>query len=85
MFEISFIIYRIKPLRILSLFSAIGYNFIYILFSCDWIYQTFFSDKSKLDNDQGIAEILFNMMIIYNIIINAPIVPMNFFIILKEV
>lgn len=84
MFEMAFIIRWIKPFRLLSLISAFMYNFIYIFFTCDWIYQTFFSDKTQYDNDHGIIDIFFNMFIIYNIIINAPIVPMNALIMLKE-
>lgn len=46
MFEMAFIIRWIKPFRLLSLLSAVLYNFLYILFTCDWIYQVFYSDKT---------------------------------------
>ena len=46
MFEMAFIIRWIKPFRLLSLVSALLYNFFYILFTCDWFYQVFYSDKT---------------------------------------
>lgn len=51
----------------------------------DWIYQIFFSDKSGLDSSSGAVDIIFSMLISYNLIIHFPIVPMNIAIIFKEI
>ena len=85
MFEVPFIMKYTKFFRFCSLTSAIGYNLIYFLMTVDWIYQIFYSDKSGLDSSTGAVDIIFSMIISYNLIIHFPIVPMNIAIIFKEI
>ena len=85
MFEIPFIMKRMKFFRFCSFMSAIGYNLVYFSMLGDWFYQVFYSDKSQLDSSSGAIDIIFNMIITYNLIIHFPIVPMNIAIMFKEI
>ena len=85
MFEITFIIRWIKPLRIFSVLSAVLYNCFYLFTLANWIWELYFADKSYLDSATGPVDILFSMLVVYNLILHFPIVPMNVAIILKEI
>ena len=85
MFEMAFIIRWIKPLRVISVVSAFLYNVFYIFSLGNWLWEIFFADKSYLDDASGAIDIIWNMMIVYNLIVHFPIVPMNVALILKEV
>jgi hypothetical protein len=85
MFEMAFIIRWIKPLRVISVTSAFLYNVFYFFSLGNWIWEIFFADKSYLDDASGAIDIIWNMMIVYNLIVHFPIVPMNIAIIVKEV
>ena len=85
MFEMTIIIRWIKPLRVISLLSAILYNLFYFFTFGNWIWELYFADKSYLDTNSGPIDLLINMLVFYNLILHFPIVPMNLAIILKEI
>ena len=85
MFEMAFIIRWIKPLRVLSVTSAFLYNVFYFFSLGNWLWELYFSDKSYLDDSSGPIDIIWNMMVVYNLIVHFPIVPMNLAIIVKEI
>ena len=85
MFEMTMIIRWIKPLRVISVLSAFLYNLFYIFSFANWVWELYFADKSYLDSTSGPIDILFNMIVVYNLVLHFPIVPMNLAIILKEI
>ena len=85
MFEMAFIIRWIKPLRVISVTSAFLYNVFYFFSLGNWIWEIFFADKSYLDDASGAIDVIWNMMIVYNLIVHFPIVPMNIAMIVKEI
>ena len=85
MFEMAFIIRWIKPLRVISVVSAFLYNVFYLFSLGNWLWEIFFADKTYLDDASGAIDIIWNMMVVYNLIVHFPIVPMNVALILKEV
>lgn len=74
----------LKPFRVLSLLSAIAYTFIYFICLLDWLYQLLLEDKNDFEND-GVFDMLLSMLIFYNLLEHLPIIPINLFIIYKEI
>ena len=85
MFEMAFIIRWIKPLRVISVTSAFLYNVFYLFTFVNWIWELSYADKSYLDDASGPIDVIWNMMIVYNLVVHFPIVPMNVAMIIKEI
>lgn len=80
-FEIPFYMRMFKVGRYFGCFNAALYNIIYFAMSFEWASMLYISDDSKAST----ADIFINMMLGYNIVMHAPIVPLNVFIIAKEI
>lgn len=80
-FEIPFYMRMFKIGRYFGCFNAALYNTIYLLILADWIYMLYGIDETKA----GAADMFINMMLGYNIVMHFPIVPLNAFIIVKEI
>jgi len=86
MFEIPAVLTFIKPFRILSLFSAIVYNIMFIGSIADFFYIGQAEDKSDFEDEgQFFGDVMMSLFIFYNLIENFPIVIINCGIMLKEV
>lgn len=85
MFELPTIIRYIKPLRVISVLSALFYNIFFFGSLINWLYEIYFADKSYLDSTSGPIDLIINMLVVYNIVLHFPIVPMNLAIIFKEI
>ena len=85
MFELPTIIRYIKPLRVISVLSALSYNIFFIASLINWLWEIYFADKSYLDDASGPIDMIINMLIVYNLVLHFPIVPMNAAIIFKEI
>jgi len=73
-------------IRILSAFWAVAYNLGYLILLFGWLSETF---MLPLDQDDpfanvGFADVVFNMMMVYNSVLHAPIYVLNVGIIWKE-
>jgi len=82
-FEVPFILKMIKPLRVLSFFSAVVYTMFYYATLFEWVWQLMFENKNDFETS-GYFGLFINMVLIYNIIFHAPVIPINMFIIVKE-
>jgi len=84
MFEVPWILKYIKPVRTLSLASAVIYNILFLGSVADFFYTALAEKKEDLE-DGGEIDMLLCLMIFYNLIENFPIVFINLGIIAKEV
>lgn len=83
LFEVPWILKYIKPLRTLSLASAIIYNTLFLGSVADFFYIALAEKKEDLE-DGGEIDMLLCLFIFYNLIENFPIVFINLGIMLKE-
>lgn len=83
MFEVPWILKYIKPLRTLSLASAVIYNTLFLGSVADFFYTALAEKKEDLE-DGGEIDMLLCLFIFYNLIENFPIVFINLGIIAKE-
>ena len=84
-FEIGSIIRFIKPLRVLNLFFAFLYNLVFVASALDLIFGLYYEDKSDFDDsEQGPVQLFLYMFVSYNLIFHVGIVPINYFIMVKE-
>jgi hypothetical protein len=84
MSEGPWILKYIKPVRPLSLASAVIYNILFLGSVADFFYTALAEKKEDLE-DGGEIDMLLCLMIFYNLIENFPIVFINLGIIAKEV
>jgi hypothetical protein len=80
-FEIPFYMRMFKIGRYFGCFNAAVYNVIYFGLTFGWISELYIQDDSKASS----ADMFINMMLGYNIVMHAPIIPLNVFIIVKEI
>lgn len=81
-FELPVWLRAFRVTRILSFFTAIIYNTLYLLSAFEWwdmIYAV--ADKSNYD----FVTVMINMLLGYNLVLHISVVPVNFAIILKEI
>lgn len=81
-FELPIWLVSFRVFRFWSFVFAVTYNFIFIAMGMEWwdmLYIT--SDKTKYD----FVDIFINMCLGYNIVLHFSILPINFFIIGKEI
>jgi hypothetical protein len=82
LFEIPIWLRAFRVTRLLSFFSAIVYNIVYIISALEWYDQIYLvTDKSAYD----FGMIMVNMLLGYNLILHCSIIPINFAIIVKEI
>lgn len=82
LFEIPIWLRAFRVTRLLSFFSAIFYNIVYIISALEWYDQIYLvTDKSAYD----FGMIMVNMLLGYNLILHWSIIPINFAIIVKEI
>ena len=85
MFEIPALLKFIKPLRVLSLTSAIIYNIMFIGSIADFFYIAQAEDKNDFEDEgQFFGDVFMSLFIFYNLVENFPIVFINGGIMLKE-
>lgn len=85
MFEIPMLLRLIKPFRVLSLFSAIFYNLLFIGSIADFFYIAEAEDKNNFEDEgQFFGDVFMSLFIFYNLVENFPIVIINSGIMLKE-
>ena len=80
-FELPIYLRAFRFTRLVSFFTAIGYNFLYLLSLFEWwgiIYE--YSDKTSFE----VPLIFIYMMLGYNAVLHITIIPVNLMIILKE-
>jgi len=82
-FEVPFVMKMIKPFRVISFMSAVVYTAFFYGTAFEWVYQLLAEDKNDFETS-GYFGLFINMVLIYNIIFHAPVIPINIFIILKE-
>lgn len=82
LFEIPIWLRAFRVTRLLSFFSAIIYNIVFIISALEWYDQIYLvTDKSAYD----FGMIMVNMLLGYNLILHCSIIPINFAIIVKEI
>lgn len=85
MFEIPALLKFIKPLRVLSLLSAIVYNVMFIASIADFFFILEAEDKNDFEDEgQAFGDLFLSLFIFYNLIENFPILFINCGILLKE-
>jgi len=82
-FEVPFIMKILKPIRVFSFLSALVYSAFYYGTLFEWVWQLIFENKNDFETS-GYMGLFINMVLIYNIIFHAPVIPINMFIIIKE-
>jgi hypothetical protein len=80
-FEIPFYMRMFKIGRYFGCFNAAVYNLIYFGIAFTWMSELYIDDDSKA----SAADMFINMMLSYNIVMHAPIIPLNAFILVKEI
>ena len=86
MFEIPLVLRFMKPFRVISFFSAISYNIMFLGSVADFFYITKAEDKNDFEDEgQFEGDALMALFIFYNLVENFPIIIINSGIILKEV
>lgn len=84
MFEVPMVLRVIKPFRVLSLFSAVAYNILFLGSVLDFFYLADVEEKDLLE-DQGIGDMFMSLVIFFNIVENFPTLFINCGIMLKEI
>ena len=86
-FEIGGIISNqyVKVIRILNAFSAALYNILFAAEFVSFIYGLVFEDKGDFEGEDGPVEIFEYMFLAYNMIFHFPVVPINHWIVFKEI
>ena len=80
-FEIPTWLKHMKAIRFLSMVSASTYNILFLLGVLKWVSMIWWEDNSNAN----IMTLLVNMNIGYNLIVHCSIVPINTFVVLKEI
>jgi len=83
-FEIQSIIKEFKGLRLLNLLSAAAYNLFFFVTCADLLFGLYYEDKGDFGEEGGPVYVFIYMVIAYNIIFHAGIVPVNGLIMYKE-
>ena len=83
-FEFGVYLRHFYLIRWTSLFLAIVYNIVYLSVLVSWLIETYALPSDKVD-EIGTLDILLDMFFLYNTILHASIIPLNFGIIFKEI
>ena len=81
-FELPIWLVTFRVFRFWSFIFAVTYNFVFTMMALEWwdmLYIT--ADKTKYD----FVDIFINMVLGYNMVLHFTIIPINFFIIIKEI
>ena len=81
-FELPIWLVTFRMFRFWSFFGAIVYNLVFLGMALEWWDMLYIvGDKTKYD----FLDIFINMFLGYNIVLHFTIIPVNMFIILKEI
>jgi len=83
-FEIPWYLSELRLLRVFSLVAAWTYMLYYLFVTLDWVYMLWFEPQSTYE-DYDLPSVLYNMFLAYNIVFNLHLIPVNFFIMIKEI
>lgn len=85
MFEAQFLLKYVRPLRVMGLFSAMVYNFLYLGLSSDFFYLFKAEDKRNFDGPAGFGDMVYGLFLAYSLLDCLPNLMINFVIIIKEI
>ena len=82
--EYPFFMRSFRLFRFFSLLFAIYYNMIFGGIFLEWYRELYLEDEQSYEQ-YDVVDVLFNMFLVYNVILHFPVVFVNGFIIMKEV
>lgn len=82
--EYPFFMRTFRLFRFFGLLGAIYYNLIFFGIGLEWYRELYLEDEDTY-RQYDVVDVLFNMFLVYNVILHFPVVIVNSFIITKEV
>ena len=82
--EYPFFMREFRLFRFFSLLFAIYYNLIFGGIFLEWYRELYMEDEQSYES-YDVVDVIFNMFLVYNVILHFPVVFVNCFIIFKEV
>lgn len=81
--EYPFFMRTFRMFRFFGLLGALYYNLLFLGIGIEWYRELYLEDEATYESYE-VGDVLFNMFLIYNVILHFPVVFVNGFIITKE-
>lgn len=80
-FEIPIFLRAFRGTRIMNVCFSFLYTVIYLLLVLEWFLMIYVYDATNYD----LSDLLFNMLLGYNMLLHSSVIPINLVIMIKEV